>query len=116
MTVTGGDRSIGPATMIKPVFDAAISAFHVHNELIAMKTAIARLASAGRGDVATLEDLLTDTRFNLLGARNLLSPYRDGVKWNPEDERCVAGELLWITDDGPKRFSGELFEVLPRAS
>ncbi|HEY8656778.1 MAG TPA: hypothetical protein VIN34_08600 [Candidatus Limnocylindria bacterium] len=114
VTVTGGDRSIGPATMIKPIFDAAISAFHVHNDPVAMSAAIERLVSRGRGDRATLERLLTDGRFDLLGARNLLSPYREGAKWNPEDERCVAGDLLWTPKSGPKQFSGELFEVLPR--
>lgn len=53
-----------------------------------------------------------DSEFDLLGPRNHLSPYRDGVKWNPEDERCVIGELLWTPSSGPKQISGELFEVL----
>lgn len=31
----------------------------------------------------------------MLGAVNkLVSPYRAGVKWDPSDHRCVAGELL----------------------
>ena len=99
VTVTGGDRSIGPATLIKPIFDAAISALHVHDNPVARTAAIDRLVSSGQGDFAALERLLTDARFDLLGPRNLLSAYRDGVKWNPEDERCVAGELRWAPGD-----------------
>jgi hypothetical protein len=119
LTVTGGGRPIRPANMIKPMFDAAVSAFHVHDEPAAMAKALERLAARGHGDVATLGQLLTDPRFDLLGARNLLSAFRggataDGVKWNPEDERCVAGELLWAPSQDAKRFSGELFEVLRR--
>jgi hypothetical protein len=119
VTVTGTGRPIRPAKMIKPIFDAAISAFHVHNEPAAMAKATERLAARGHGDAATLGQLLTDPRFDLLGPRNLVAVYRggessDGVKWNPEDERCVAGELLWAPSPEVKRFSGELFEVLPQ--
>lgn len=116
VTVAGGGTPIRPAKMIKPVFDAAISAFHVHSEPAVMRAAVERLAARGRGDTATLEQLLTDSRFDLLGPRNLVAPYRsgantDGVKWNPEDERCVAGELRWTPGAQDSVFSGELFEV-----
>ena len=118
VNVAGGTDSIRPARMIKPLFDAAISAFHVHNEPVAMAKAIERLVARGHGSAAALGQLLTDPQFDVLGPRNLVATYRagvntDGVKWNPEDERCVAGELLWAPADGPKRFSGELFEVHP---
>lgn len=119
VTVTGAGSPIMPAKMIKPLFDAAISAFHVHNEPAAMAKATERLAARGYGDAATLAQLLTDPQFDLLGPRNLVAAYRggvssDGVKWNPEDERCVAGELLWTSSQEAKRFSGELFEVVPK--
>jgi hypothetical protein len=119
VVVTGSGKPIEPAKIIKPLYDGAISAFHVHNEPVSMRAAVERLAANGRGEVVDLERLLRDPRFDLLGKRNLVSPYRggiksDGVKWNPEDERCVAGELLWTPGTGEKRFSGELFELQPR--
>lgn len=119
VTVAGGEKPIRPAKMIKPVFDAAISAFHVHSEPSVMRAAVERLAARGLGDTAALEQLLTDLRFDLLGPRNLVAPYgsganTDGVKWNPEDERCVAGELRWTPRAEDRVFSGELFEVEAR--
>lgn len=119
VTVGGGEKPMRPAKMVKAVFDAGISAFHVHSKPSVMRAAVERLAARDRGDAARLEQLLTDSRFDLLGPRNLVGPYRsgastDGVKWNPEDERCVAGELHWTPGTEDRVFSGELFEVEAR--
>jgi hypothetical protein len=115
IVVVGGEP-IRPAKLIKPLFDAAISAFHSHNEPAAMDAAIGRLTAQGHGRASTLRRLLAEQRFDLLGGRNLVAPYRASVKWNPADERCVTGELRWVLEGGERRFSGELFEALPRTT
>lgn len=116
VVVAGGGEQVEPAKVIKPLFDGAVSAFHVHAEPAMMRTAVERLAADGWGDAVALERLLRDPRFNLLGPRDLVAPYRNSVKWNPEDERCVLGELVWTPGPGARRFSGELFEVVPKAT
>src|SRR5438132_1562111 len=95
--------------MIRPLFDAVISAFHVHNEPAAMGKAIERLVARGRGDALTLAQLLTDEEWDLLGPRNLVAPYRgglntDGVKRSaPPDRFCgrrtMQVEARMVTTD-----------------
>lgn len=62
-----------------------------------MRDSAERMAASGVGaDAPTLERLLTDRRFNLLGApRSRVAARGEGdVRWNPEDERCVAAQLV----------------------
>jgi hypothetical protein len=53
----------------------------------------------------------------MLGAvHRLVAPYRDGVKWDPADHWCVAGELLTAEPDGPHwAIRGDLIEAIPSA-
>ncbi|MCH9732346.1 MAG: hypothetical protein K0U84_22205 [Actinomycetia bacterium] len=62
-----------------------------------------------------IEILLRDPRSAVLGGvPRLVSPYRSGVKWDPSDHLCVAGELLATqpepSDDG-WAIKGEVFEL-----
>jgi hypothetical protein len=49
----------------------------------------------------------------VIGAvHRLVSPYRKGVKWDPSDHRCVAGELLAAEPVGERwAIKGELVEL-----
>jgi hypothetical protein len=58
-------------------------------------------------------ELLRRKPYSILGSRNILSSYRNGIKWNPQDERCrkvrivpvinteynkvvIKGEINWL--------------------
>jgi hypothetical protein len=49
----------------------------------------------------------------VLGAvHRLVSPYQAGVKWDPSDHLCVAGELLAAEPvDDRWAIKGEIFEL-----
>jgi hypothetical protein len=51
---------------------------------------------------ASIEDVLqnlANERHSPLGPRRLVWPFRNGVQWNPADDKCVAGEILRIDSD-----------------
>jgi hypothetical protein len=97
--------------LIKPLFDGVISAFHSYNgkRIDSVAAVLSRQLNLPADEVA--RDLLSSD-MAVLGARQLLWPWRDSVQWNPADERCVAGELLlnqW--QDTRIAMLGELFEA-----
>lgn len=66
---------------------------------------------AGTADTQQVEDLLGDERYNVLGSRMVVADYRNGVKWNPADERCLFGEVTLKRRAGRPTFSGQLFAI-----
>ena len=109
---------IGPnvsiAEALKPVLDAAISAFHVEAHEPRARAVAARIHEADALIGArAMSDQLLDQRFNALGERALVSVYRSRWKWNPADELCVAAQVIRHSGDA-SAFSGEIFEVSPR--
>nr|MCW1959172.1 hypothetical protein [Mycobacterium sp.] len=62
-----------------------------------------------------IERLLRDPRAAVLGGvPRLVSPYLKGVKWDPSDHFCVAGELLAAEPEpgrGDWAIRGEVFEL-----
>jgi hypothetical protein len=106
-------RTKNAARLVKPVFDGIISAFHAHNggqinEVSARLSA--RLRVSGPKQIL---DLLTDETNAVLGARNLVWPFRKGVQWGPGDDKCVAGEMLLEnrTSGQSWTLSGEIYQV-----
>lgn len=99
--------------LVKGIFDGVICAFHAHTDTAALPEVVARLAAVLPADSAELEEHLRDGRRAVLGARDrLVAPYRAGVKWDPADHLCVAGELLGAQPVGPRwAIKGELVEV-----
>jgi len=106
---------VNPPTLIKPLFDGILSAFHSHNgqrielvaEILARKLNLPGREAAGH---------LLSADMAALGVRHLLWPWRDSVQWNPADDRCIAGELLLRPQEDPSiALVGELFEVAGRA-
>jgi hypothetical protein len=73
----------------------------------------ARLATVLPADSVEIEGHLLDQRRAVLSAvYRLVSPYREGVKWDPCDHLCVAGELLAaepVAD--PWAIKGEILEL-----
>jgi hypothetical protein len=105
-----------PAAAVKPLFDGAISAFHAHDGTD-IDTIVARLTSTLGVPTDELTAMLTCEQTKLLGPRRLLWSFgAAGVQWNPRDDACVAGELIWeATPVGsPWTFEGVLATVHSR--
>ena len=62
---------------------------------------------------AEIEQRLLDQSRAVAGVvPQLVSPYRNGVKWYPSDHRCVAGELLAAEPIGERwAIKGEIVEL-----
>jgi hypothetical protein len=99
--------------LVKGIFDGVICAFQAHLDTSVLPEAAARLAEVLAADPAEIAGRLLDQRRSVLGSRRrLVSPYREGVKWDPSDHLCVAGELLAAEPiDDRWSISGELVEL-----
>jgi hypothetical protein len=104
------------ATLIKGIFDGVICAFQAHGDAMNVTEVAGRIAARGTASSTEVEDLLLDARHAVLGiAPQLVRPYRDGVKWDPVDDLCVAGELLTVEPTGAEwALRGEIVELAPR--
>jgi hypothetical protein len=81
--------------LLKGIFDGVICAFQAHTGESSVGEVARRLADQLAADPDELAERLTDQRCAVLGAvPRLVSAYRSGVKWDPIDHMCVAGELL----------------------
>lgn len=78
--------------LVKPLLDGVVSAYHCHDGS-AMQDILMRLDRLGLGPANELGQDLLDSRWNLLGSRRLLWPFRDGVQWNPADHLCLAADI-----------------------
>jgi hypothetical protein len=74
---------------------------------------VARLAKYVPADPVEIAEHLLEQRFAVLGVvPRLVSPYRQGVKWNPADHWCLADELLRSEPvDSRWAIKGELIQV-----
>lgn len=109
----GGSSGAGLFNLMKTLLDGVVSAFHVHDGSHGVELA-ERLAGTVRGDPGRILTALVDERWDLLGRRVLVRPYRNGVQWNPADERLVA-VAIESDPELASSISGELFEVEPAA-
>lgn len=105
----------GWSGLVKGIFDGVICAFQVHTDAPVAPAAVVRLAKNLRVEPDEIERLLLNPRRAVLGSvRRLVSPYRGGVKWNPSDHLCVAGELLAAepqADEDRWAIKGEIVEL-----
>ena len=100
--------------LVKGIFDGVICAFQAHTDTTILPEVVARLATVVPADPAEIEELLLDQRRAVLGVvPRLVYPYRNGVKWDPADHLCVAGELLPAEAVNPHwAISGEIVELI----
>ncbi|MGV0718304.1 SIMPL domain-containing protein [Mycolicibacterium sp. XJ662] len=103
--------------LMKGIIDGVVCAVQAHTDTTVLPDVTARLATVLPADSIEIEYHLLDQRRAVLGVvHRLVSPYRDGVKWDPCDHLCVAGELLAAEPSPPGVGSnwairGEIFEV-----
>lgn len=98
--------------MVKGVFDGVICALQGHAGEVSPDL-VERLAKQIDADPECIERLLLEPRWNVLGdVPTLVSLYQAGVKWNPSDHLCVAGELIAAEpEDDRWAIKGEVFEI-----
>jgi hypothetical protein len=99
--------------LVKGIFDGVICAFQAHTDTAILPDAVARIARVIPADPAEIQQRLLDRRRAVLGVvPRLVAPYREGVKWDPADHLCVAGELLPAEPVGPRwAIRGEIVEL-----
>lgn len=99
--------------LVKGIFDGVICALQAHTDTAVLPEVVARLATILLAEPAEIEEHLLDQRRAVLGSvHQLVYPYRAGVKWDPADHLCVAGELVAAEPDGPRwAIKGELVEI-----
>ena len=99
--------------LVKGIFDGVITAFQSHSDTTNLGEVAKRISTTVSVDTTSIEQYLLDQRRGVLGSvPRLAAAYRDGVKWNPSDHWCVAGELLAAAPVGRKwAIKGEVIEV-----
>jgi hypothetical protein len=81
------------ASIIKPLFDGIICGLQADDGSVDPE-AVVRLATllhVGREEVVPA---LCDAGRAVIAGGNLVARYRNGVKWNPADDRCTHGALI----------------------
>jgi len=100
------------ASLVKPILDGVISSFHEYDgsDSYEIEERLTRILGVEK---STISEYLADSSTSILGPRNSITCWRDGVKMNPADDGCVAGELLVSEEatDGAWEMSGEIFRV-----
>jgi hypothetical protein len=98
--------------MKPPLLDGMISAFHLHDSSD-IDEVVVRLKKYINLPTQQIENLLLNSGNAILGLRNLIQLYRNGVKWNPEDDAFQFIKIRiepqysnynWI-------FDGEIFTI-----
>jgi hypothetical protein len=100
-------------SIMKPLLDGMISAFHKHDSSD-IDEVVVRLKKYINLATQQIENLLLNSGTAILGLRNLIQPYRNGVKWNPEDDAFqfikIKIEQQYSNDDWI--FDGEIFTII----
>lgn len=82
--------------IIKPMVDGLISSLHSEKQIDSESVKrISNLSGVNKHDV---EKFLKNPHFAALGERNLVSNYRNGIKWNPQDDLCEYLEIYPVID------------------
>ena len=114
-----GNR-VNLATITKPLIDGTIAAFHAHDDLATLSVVSERLQARLGVSSAEIRSLLGRNEAAILGSRRLVWPWREGVQWNPADDRCAALRITRVSrppasrEDRTARIRGSIFELAPR--
>jgi len=81
--------TIACSRIVKPLIDGITSALHYHDGSNIDYVSRQLGKNLGLSDDALIRSLLEDSSHALFGRTNLLYPYRNNVKWNPQDDYCT---------------------------
>jgi hypothetical protein len=103
--------------LVKGIFDGVICVLQAHTDAAVLPDVTARLATVLPADPMEIEERLLDRRRAVLDVvPRLVYPYGAGVKWDPADHWCIAGELLAAEPvDSRWAIRGELTELSRRS-
>jgi hypothetical protein len=115
----GVSGQVASVRLVKPLLDGVVAALQAHGDHTTIGAVSDRLAVATGRSADTIEDLLGDSSAAALGIVERLVHLRsDGFQLCPEDERCVAGEVLVEpgSADAPFEARCEVVALSARAS
>jgi len=92
-------RPANLTAVIKPLVDGIICG--LHSEILVDSVAVERLAQVTGWSAGQIANRLLSPANPILGARRLLSSYREFVKWNPADDLCQRGSVIVRSDLRP---------------
>lgn len=109
------------AALAKPLIDGTVAGFHEHDDSASLDLVASRVGAQISVPAEEVRALLNRNAAGILGSRRLLWPWREGIQWNPADDRCwavrIGRESRVATDrDGGVRIRGSLVELAPRQS
>jgi hypothetical protein len=101
--------------VVKGIVDGVICAFHGHTDTTVLPDVVARLSKILPAQPEEIDSYLRRKDRAVLGeVYRLVAPYRSGVKWDPADHLCVAGEVIAAPaepGDAHWAIKGEIFEL-----
>jgi hypothetical protein len=108
------------AALAKPLIDGTVAAFHEHDDRESLDLVASRVGAQVSVPPGDVRSLLGRNAAAVLGSRRLLWPWRDGVQWNPADDRLSAIRIRLeprgATDRNARvRIRGSLVETAPRS-
>jgi len=81
-----GQRNFNIVSIMKSLIDGIISGYHSEsNEDLCAEE---RLTNMLHKEMSKVTEYLQNDKYAILGKRNLVSTYRNNVKWNPADDKC----------------------------
>ena len=104
------------AALAKPLIDGIVAGFHEHDDSASLDLVASRVGAQISVPAEEVRSLLSRNAAGILGSRRLLWPWRDGVQWNPADDRCLAVRIRRESRDatdreGGVRIRGALVEI-----
>jgi hypothetical protein len=94
VVITGPHAISNCAAILKPLFDGMISALHYDSTVSDASNVCQHVGERLGESSASIAHALRHSELAILGERRVVAPYRRFVKWNPEDELCLTGQLL----------------------
>jgi len=79
-------------SLIKPMIDGLISSMHFQESID--NDVIVNLSGKLEYENEVLRNMFKKKDYSFLRERKLISKYRNGVKWNPEDELCTKVRVI----------------------
>ncbi len=92
----------------KPLLDGIISAFHESTNID--KEIIEYIVSKTQYSSEEIQKFVCNNKIAVLPQRDVIQKYREGIKWNPQDEKCTDVRIIVReTDDKVYKISGCMF-------
>ena len=93
----------------KPLLDGLISVFHEATNID--KEVVKYIDSKTSYSAEDIKGFLSNNKIAVLPQRDIIQKYREGIKWNPQDEKCTDVRIIVReTDEKFYKISGCIFK------